>query len=114
MNDRVFVQLEEAALGALADYHAYRTYQGDNPDYYKRARLGIPVLSTYGRVRGTRANERQLDIIERRIASGDMTPDLPGSLAGHAAERVIEASAGGDATGDGGTAGTARRTPRKS
>lgn len=70
--DRVFDRLEEAALGALDDYMEYRGYAGQNPDVYKRARLGMPVLSTYGRVRGTRANERQLDMLERRMASGDV------------------------------------------
>lgn len=78
MNDVVYDRLGEAALAALKDYMAYHAYQGENPNFYKRARLGMPVLSTYGRVRGTRANERQLDLIERRFASGDLTaPSLP-------------------------------------
>jgi hypothetical protein len=81
MSDPVYEKLEQAALGALEDYHAYRTYQGENPKYLERARLGIPVLSTYGRVRGTRANERQLALIERRFTSGDVTPDTPLALA---------------------------------
>lgn len=80
-SDRVFERLEDAALGALDDYMEYRTYAGQNPDYYKRARLGIPVLSTYGRVRGTRANERQLALLERRIASGEVVPETPAALA---------------------------------
>lgn len=79
--DRVFERLEDAALGALDDYMAYRAYQGDNPNYYKRARIGIPVLSTYGRVRGTRANERQLGLLERRFASGSVIEESAGPLA---------------------------------
>lgn len=81
-NDQVFDRLEAAAIGALDDYMSYRAYQGENPDYYKRARMGIPVLSTYGRVRGTRANERQLDILERRFASGEAGDGQAMALAG--------------------------------
>lgn len=88
MTDRVFARLEDAAMGALDDYLAYRAYQGENPDYYKRARIGIPVLSTYGRVRGTRANERQLDVLERRIASGEVIPDSRASLAGQSMQSL--------------------------
>ncbi len=39
------------------------------------------MLGTYGRVRGTRANEKQLDILERRIASGEAGPDMTDMLA---------------------------------
>ncbi len=78
----MFERLGEAALGALDDYMAFRAYQGSNPDYYRRARLGIPVLSTYGRVRGTRANERQLQMLERRIASGEVLPAEALALSG--------------------------------
>ena len=111
--DPVFHRLEEAALGAIDDYMAFRAYQGINPDYYKRARIGIPVLSTYGRVRGTRANERQLDLIERRIASGDILPLDATALADQSSQSVSQVSAGTKALPDSHHTNTARRAGRK-
>ncbi len=105
VNDRVFERLEEAALAALDDYMAYRTYQGENEGYYKKARLGIPVLSTYGRVRGTRANERQLAIIESRLASGEMIVGDRPALAGQSGQPVTGELVGAGAPAGGSSQG---------
>lgn len=77
--DQVFDKLNIAALAALDDYMAYRAYQGTNPESFQRAKLGMPVLSTYGRVRATRANERALDMMARR-ASGEMATESQAAL----------------------------------
>lgn len=79
-SDPVFERMETAALGALDDYLQYRQTRSDGD--YRAARLGVPVVSGYAKVRGTRANERQLDIIERRFASGGAVPQGPAALAG--------------------------------
>ena len=111
-SDRVYQRLEEEALGALDDYRAFRTYQGDNPVYFKRARIGVVVLSTYGRVRGTRANERALSLMERR-ASSEMSLPAPSTLAAlptHADKGVQEPAGTVPRTAQ---QGGARTAPRK-
>jgi hypothetical protein len=63
-----FVQaLGKEAVEQLAEIRAYRIYQGENPDYARRAKMAIGVVGAYVRLRATLANERSNDLIERRL-----------------------------------------------
>lgn len=80
MKDVVFDRMTDAALAALDNFMAYHAYQGDNPKYRERVEKSTPYLSAYSRVRATKANERQLDLIAMRLASGAPALELPAAL----------------------------------
>ncbi len=59
--------LEGEAVEQLDAIKQFRTYQGNNPDYHKRAKMAIGVIGAYVRLRATMANEKSNDLIERRL-----------------------------------------------
>lgn len=111
--DTVFPKLEQAAHAALDDYLAFHAYQGSNQEYFKRARLGMPVLSTYGRVRGTRANERALDMMGQRLASGQVVPQAMPALAGVSGQQDTSGCDPSPSDGTGAEKPAARKAGRK-
>lgn len=85
MSKQFVEALESEATEQLAAIREFRTYQGNNPDYGKRAKMAIGVIGAYVRLRATMANEKSNDLIERRIlASGVAAPDR---------QRMLEAEA---------------------
>jgi hypothetical protein len=69
MSKKFVEALEAEAVDQLAAIREYRTYQGNNPDYGKRAKMAIGVIGAYVRLRATMANEKSNDLIERRMLS---------------------------------------------
>lgn len=69
-------KLEEVAVAGLDAMKAFLTYQGQNGDYLKKAKVGAVAVGSYTRLRATMANERQLDIIAQRIAAGPLPKAL--------------------------------------
>jgi len=65
--------LESEATDQLAEIRRYRTYQGDNPDYARRAKMAIGVIGAYVRLRATMANEQTNKLVELRLA-GSVQP----------------------------------------
>lgn len=59
--------LEAEATEQLSAIREFRTYQGNNPDYGKRAKLAIGVIGAYVRLRATMANEKSNELIERKL-----------------------------------------------
>lgn len=59
--------LEEEATEQLDAIRQFRTYQGNNPDYNKRAKMAIGVIGAYVRLRATMANEKGNELVERRL-----------------------------------------------
>lgn len=59
--------LEAEATQQLSEIRAYRTYQGNNPEYGKRAKMAIGVIGAYVRLRATIANEKTNELVERRL-----------------------------------------------
>lgn len=71
-NDEKFVEaLADEATEQLQSIKAYRTYQGNNPDYGKRAKLAIGVIGAYVKLRGTIANERSNELITIKLIGAD-------------------------------------------
>lgn len=61
------VALEAEAKDQLQAIREFRTYQGSNPEYHKRAKMAIGVIGNYVRLRATMANERSNDLIAMRM-----------------------------------------------
>lgn len=73
--------LEAEAVEQLSAIRAARTYQGENPDYQRRAKLAIGLIGAYVRLRATMANEKSNELIEMRIlGSQDGTRGLVGNV----------------------------------
>ena len=68
--------LESEAVEQLDAISAYRTYQGNNPDYAKKAKMAIGVIGSYVRLRATMANERSNDLIEKRLVGSGPVPKM--------------------------------------
>jgi hypothetical protein len=64
---------EEVAFEGLAAMKAFLAYQGSNPDYLKKAKVGAVAVGSYTRLRATLANERQLDLLTQRLAQKALT-----------------------------------------
>jgi hypothetical protein len=50
---------------------AFLTYQGDNPDYYKKARIGAVLVGSYTRLRSSQANLASLVLSALQKSSAD-------------------------------------------
>ena len=59
--------LEAEATEQLSVIRKARTYQGSDPDCFRRAKLAIGVIGAYVRLRATMANEKSNELIERRL-----------------------------------------------
>ena len=56
------------AIEWVHELRAYRTYQGKNQEYFRKARIGLGVLNGAVRICATRENARTNDMVERRLA----------------------------------------------
>lgn len=68
MADDVLREFEDAARMGCRAVREFLTYQGDNKAYLNRAKVGAVSMGSYARLRATIANERQIDLIQRRLA----------------------------------------------
>ena len=58
------------AIEWVKELRAYRIYQGKDPDYFKKARIGIGVVGGAIRLCATAENARSNDIIQARMEEG--------------------------------------------
>lgn len=70
--DNVRKEFEEVALAGCKAVKAFLAYQGNNKDYFHKAKAGAVAMGSYARLRATMANERQLELIAQKqlIADG--------------------------------------------
>ncbi len=64
----VLDEFEEAAVMGAKAVRAFLTYQGNNKDYFNKARVGAVAMGGYARLRATLANEQALRLMEKRGA----------------------------------------------
>ena len=64
--DRTLDTLEEVALAGAAQLKAFFTYQGDNPRYFQKARLGAVAISGYARVRASETNRMAVELAAQK------------------------------------------------
>jgi hypothetical protein len=56
VKDETLDVVEEAAREGAKQILAYFKYQGDNPTYYNKGKLGAIAISGFGRVRASETN----------------------------------------------------------
>lgn len=69
ISDGAIETLEEVALEGAKQLKAFFAYQGDNPRYFQKARLGAVAISGYARVRASETNRMAVELAaSRRLA----------------------------------------------
>jgi hypothetical protein len=63
LKDETLDVLEDVAHEGAKQIKAFFIYQGDNPNYFNKARLGAVAISALGRVRASETNRM---IVERK------------------------------------------------
>jgi len=59
--------LGEGALEGLKHLRAYLTYQGENPTYYKKAKVGGVLVASYVKAEATRTNRMAIEQAKTRL-----------------------------------------------
>jgi len=68
------------AVAWISELRKYRTYQGKDPEYFRKARVGLGVVGNAVRLLATVENNRSNELIARRLAMGPApVPQLPGA-----------------------------------
>jgi hypothetical protein len=58
------------AVEWVSELRKYRTYQGKDPEYFRKARVGLGVIGSGVRLCATIENSRTNDLVEKRFALG--------------------------------------------
>ncbi len=66
INDAVMDKFEDVAIKGAEQIHAFFTYQGDNPRYFQKAKLGAVAISGYGKLRASETNRMQIEQIAKK------------------------------------------------
>lgn len=59
--------LADGALEGLKHLKAYLIYQGTNPDYYKKAKVGGVLVASYVKAEATRTNRMAIEQAANRM-----------------------------------------------
>lgn len=74
------------AIEWVAELRKYRTYQGKDPEYFRKARIGLGVVGSGVRLCATIENSRSNDLVQERLRLGGDEPlttrRLPGKTNG--------------------------------
>lgn len=70
------------AIDWVEELKAYRTYQGKDPEYFRKARIALGVVGAGVRLCATIENSRTNDLVQRRMLSEsvDLQPSTPAPL----------------------------------
>lgn len=59
---------EEAAMESVKQVRAFFKYEGTNPTYFQKARLGTGVISAYARIRASETNRMAVEMAMGKLA----------------------------------------------
>ncbi len=72
ISEKAAAAIEDLAIEGAKEIKAFFKYQGNEPKYFHRARLGAVIISAYSRVIATETNREAL-----RLAAGKGLLELP-------------------------------------
>lgn len=64
------------AVEWVAELRAYRIYQGKDEEYFRKARIGLGIVSSGVRLCATIENAKSNDLIERRLLHAEFEPTI--------------------------------------
>ncbi len=68
--EKLMTALEEGALEGVKALRAFLTYQGDNPQYEKRAKAGAALVTGYTRAFASETNRAAVELARNRAVKG--------------------------------------------
>lgn len=71
ISEKAIDVLEEVALEGAKQLKAFFVYQGDNPNYFKKAKLGAVAISGYARIRQSETGRMAVELAAQR--QGELT-----------------------------------------
>jgi hypothetical protein len=66
LSDKVVDQLEDVAIEGAKQLKAFFVYQGDNPRFFQKAKLGAVAISGYARIRQSETGRMAIELAARR------------------------------------------------
>lgn len=63
ISDGKLEMFEDVAIEGAKQIKAYFTYQGDNPQYRDKARVGATAISAYARMRASETNRMAVEMM---------------------------------------------------
>lgn len=69
ISDKTLDTMEDVALEGAKQLKAYFAYQGDNPVYFNKGKLGAAAISAYSRIRASETNRIAVEL-QAKKASG--------------------------------------------
>ena len=78
LSDETLEVIEEAAREGARQVKAFFAYEGDNPKYFQKARLGVGAMSSHSRILATQTNRAALAIAVSKALglNGDATLEV--------------------------------------
>lgn len=70
LSDKTIDTFEEVALEGAKQLRAFFAYQGENPQYHHRAKLGAAAVSAYSRIRASETNRMAVELQAKRSNVG--------------------------------------------
>ena len=67
IKDSTMTALEDTALEGAAQIRAFFKYEGDNPRYLAKAKLGAAAIGGYSRVRASETNRLAVELATARV-----------------------------------------------
>lgn len=72
IRDERMDDFEGLAVEAIKQVRAFFAYQGNEPRYFQKARLGIGAIGAYGRLRASETNRMAIEAMSsRQLAAAD-------------------------------------------
>lgn len=68
INDKVIDALADAAPEAIKHMKAFLVYEGDNPRYYQKAKVGGVIIGSYVKAEATKTNRMAVVLATKRTA----------------------------------------------
>ncbi len=66
IKDKTMDVLESVALEGASQIRAFFTYEGDNPAYLQKAKLGAAAIGGYSRIRASETNRQAVELATSR------------------------------------------------
>lgn len=73
IKDKTMDTLEAVALEGAAQIRAFFKYQGDNPTYLQKAKLGAAAIGGYSRIRASETNRQAVEFAVARELPAKLT-----------------------------------------
>ena len=72
IEDERLLALEDATMDSVKQLRAFFKYEGDNPNYFRKARIAAGMIGAYARLRASETNRMAVEAALGRLAPGEL------------------------------------------